>query len=347
MALFEARKREAAQRTTHKAQTLPSCFCSLSIQEPFLMMAADGYFIYTGREPRRVMPGGQVTAVTRVRIDKSVTVIPARAFQFHHVVEVVFDVGVETIEEEAVSCCRFLRRLIMPGVKVIETRAFYYCDALTDVECGELEIIGVSAFRRCKSLGSINLPSAKIVEGYAFDNCEALTDVKFGSSLERIEEGAFAHCPLERISIPLKDGMITDDNIFKGCENLEHVDLVGGIHETVAALQVEGWRNDINEEIDSINQILPTARAGSPSSYNTIIQISHGDPDGDVGEKAIVIRSWIRSVLRKLIGYKAQHHRLLDEAATTLELAALPKDIVIENVLPFLELPSYTFEVES
>jgi len=298
-------------------------------------------FIYTGREA--VPPG-----VTRVRIDnKSVTVIPARAFQFHgNIVEVVFDVGVETIEEAALCWCRFLRRLIMPGVKVAEESAFYYCDALTDVECGELEIIGVSAFRRCKSLGSINLPSAKIVKHYAFDNCEAMTDVKFGSSLERIEEGAFAHCPLERITLPLKDNMITHDNIFKGCEHLEHVDLVGGIHETVAALQVEGWRNDINEEIDSINQILPTTPAGDTRSYNTTIQISHGDPD-DVGEKAIVIRTWIRSVLRKIIGYKARHRRLLMEAATALELASLPNDIVIENVLPFLELPSYTFEVES
>jgi len=111
------------------------------------------------------------------------------------------------------------------------------------------------------------------------------------------------------------------------------VDLVGGPHDTVAALQLEDWRNDMNEEIASINQILPTTPAGR--GY------------GDVGEKAIVIRScWIRSVLRKIVDYKAQHHRLLDEAATTLERASLPKDIVIENVLPFFELPSYTFEVE-
>eukprot|EP00984_Skeletonema_dohrnii_P006837 scaffold2435_cov92-Skeletonema_dohrnii-CCMP3373.AAC.1 len=37
------------------------------------MMAADGYYTYTGG---RIPPD-----VTRVRIDKSLTVIPARAFQ--------------------------------------------------------------------------------------------------------------------------------------------------------------------------------------------------------------------------------------------------------------------------
>eukprot|EP00984_Skeletonema_dohrnii_P025052 scaffold14191_cov97-Skeletonema_dohrnii-CCMP3373.AAC.1 len=53
---------------------------------------------------------------------------------------------------------------------------------------------------------------------------------------------------------------------------------------------------------------------------------------------------WIRSVLRKIICYKAQHHSLLNEAATTLQ-HALPPDIMMNNVLPFLELPSYSFEV--
>jgi len=125
--------------------------------------------------------------------------------------------------------------------------------------------------------------------------------------------------------------MITRGDIFTGCVNLERVDLVGGIHDTVAALQLNNWRNDMNEEIDSINQILPTARAG-------------GDADSDVGEKAIVIRTWIRSVLHKIVDYKAQHHRLLMEAATTLGLASLPNDIVIKNIIPFLQLPSYTFE---
>eukprot|EP00985_Skeletonema_marinoi_P022797 scaffold14744_cov98-Skeletonema_marinoi.AAC.4 len=286
------------------------------------------YYIFTGRDGD-VVPRD----VTRIRIHKSLTVIPRRAFYCRsNIEEVVCDVGIETIEADAFFFCTSLRLVIMPGVKVVSANALYECEALADVECDELEIIGWNAFGNCKSLRSINLPSIKIVKGGAFHNCKALTDVKFGNKLEKIEACAFKGCrSLRSITLPLKDGMITRDTIFTGCVNLEHVNLGGGIYETVAALQLNDWRNDMNEEIDSINQILPHTPAGRG--------------DGDVGEKAMVIRTWIRSVLRKIVDYKAHHHLLLMEAATALELT-LPKDIVIENVLPFLELPSYTFEVE-
>ena len=128
--------------------------------------------------------------------------------------------------------------------------------------------------------------------------------------------------------------MITHDNIFTVCNNLKHVDLVeveGPIHETIAALQLEEWRNDMNEEINSINQILPNADAGEWSNRHV----------GD-GEKAHFIRRWLSSVHRRILHYQAEHQRVLDMAVTTLVLA-LPHDIVMKNVLSFLELPSYTF----
>eukprot|EP00984_Skeletonema_dohrnii_P018930 scaffold8973_cov75-Skeletonema_dohrnii-CCMP3373.AAC.2 len=287
-------------------------------------MAPDEYYIFTGR-------GAVPRHVTRVRIDKSISVIPARAFLGHrNIKEVICHDGVVRVGEEAFSGCISLRRVIMPGIEVVEREAFWSCDALTDVECGKLEIIGDSAFTYCKSLRSINLPSAKIVEACAFIDCKALANVKFGKELESIGSSAFANCyALERIAIPLKDGMITEDDIFQGCGNMKHVDLVEGaiLHETITALQMEEWRNDMNEEIESIKQILPTAPAGNVYS-----------DDDDVGRKGQEVRLWIRSVLHKIIHYKVEHHRYLDEAATTLE-RALPNDIVSRNVLPFLELP--------
>ena len=87
----------------------------------------------------------------------------------------------------------------------------------------------------------------------------------------------------------------------------------------------------MNEEIDSISRVLPNTRTGS---WN------------DPGGKAKEIRTWIRSVLHKIVRYKAEHRSYLNEAATTLH-SALPNDIVLKNVLPFLELPSYTFEGEN
>eukprot|EP00984_Skeletonema_dohrnii_P007520 scaffold2735_cov75-Skeletonema_dohrnii-CCMP3373.AAC.5 len=279
--------------------------------------------------------GGRIPAgVTRVRIHESVTVIPAEAFRWNpNIKEVDCHVGVKTVGGWAFHNCISLRRVIMRGVEVVEGEAFYECDALTDVECDKLERIGVGAFNCCKSLTKIILPSAKIVEECAFSNCTALTKVKFGKELESIGWRAFGRCTsLERITIPLKDGMITYDNIFRRCKKMKHVDLVEGavLRDTTDALLLEEWRNDMKNKIGAINQILPTTPAG-------VYEEMRG--------KAQAIRTWIRSVLHKIIDYKAQHQSLLNEAATTLQLA-LPNDIVLNNILPFLKLPSHTFEGE-
>ena len=291
------------------------------------MMAADGYYTYTGREavPRHI---------TRVRIDESLTVIPANAFRGHRRnKEVDCHDRVKTVEEYAFANCPSLRRVIMRGVEEVKKCAFNRCRALTYVECDKLERIRYGAFDGCESLGSINLPSARIVELYAFNYCKALMKVKFGKELEIIGYRAFDGCTsLERITIPLKDGMITENNTFQGCKKLKHVDLVEGVgvRDTIAALLLEQWKNDMDRKIDSINQILSNTPAGN---------------DFDAGGKARALRRWIRSVLRKIICYKAEHQRLLNEAASTLQLA-LPQDIMVNNVLPFLELPSQMSEVE-
>ena len=179
------------------------------------------------------------------------------------------------------------------------------------------------------------MPSAKTVEGGAFDDCKALKNVEFGDKLESIGGWAFLKCTsLERITIPLKDGMITYDGIFgifQRCEKLIHVDLVeeAVLRRTIDALLLEDWKNDMNREMLSIHQILSYTYAGN-------------DFD-DAGGKARAVRMWIRSVLRKIIHYKAQHQSLLNEAATTLQ-HAFPQDIVIKSVLPFLELPNMNMQ---
>ena len=201
---------------------------------------------------------------------------------------------------------------------------------------------------------------------FAFYCCYALTEVKFGNKLERFERdptpydnpfgdlprfycSAFADCgSLERITIPLKDGLITADDTFTTCGNLKYVDLVEGeINQFMAALQWEDWRNDMKEEIDSINRILPNARAGVGMigeylNENDNLFEWRGD---DHGEKAQAIRRWIRSVLGKINDYKAEHDHLLNKASATLQLV-LPRDIAMNGVLPFLALPLHEFEVE-
>ena len=287
-------------------------------------------YIYRGEEGE-IIP----REATHITIDKSCTFIRAHAFEDHpNIVEVICHDRVKKINIGAFRCCPNLRRVIMPGVKNAEGWAFGYCKALTDVECSKLEIIGSEAFSDCSSLRSINLLSVRIFDTYAFDGCKALNDIEFGSKLERFKERAFGDCPsLERITIPLKDGLFTEDDIFEGCHNLRHVDLVEGeLLETVAALQLEEWRNDIDGEIYSINQIL----ASSAGCY---------DENGrqHPAQKTMVLRMWIRSVLYIINRYEEKHQRILGEAATTLQLV-LPQDIAMNSVLPFLALPTHTFE---
>ena len=290
-----------------------------------MMEEAPEYYVFTGE----VVPDH----VTHVIIDEALKFVRARAFEHHpNIEEVICHYGVEKIEKWAFNRCPRLRRVIMPGVKEVEKRAFGVCEALTYVEWGRLERIGEDAFYHCNRLSSVDLPSIRIVGGGAFDGCWGLVSAKFGKDLESFGGGVFSNCRsrLERIALPLKDGMITADDLFQYCPNLNHVDLVGGVHETIDALLLDEWKNDMNEEINSISQILPNTPAG-----NFV----------NAGEKAQEIRAWIRSVLHKIVHYKAQHRRHLDAAASALH-SALPNDIILKNVLPFVELPSHTFDGE-
>jgi hypothetical protein len=62
---------------------------------------------------------------------------------------------------------------------------------------------------------------------------------------------------------------------FDYCYFLTTVDLFGGIHETISYLSLQSWRNEMNQEINRINQILPSTRAA---------------------EKTRVIQEWILSI---------------------------------------------------
>ena len=211
------------------------------------------------------------------------------------------------------------------NIKIVPHCAFRDHPNIVEAICdNDVDTIDAYAFSRCPSLRRVIMLGVKIVEECAFVNCPILTDVEFGNELESIEEAAFDGCTsLERITIPLKDDLIHPTNIFQGCVNLKHVDLIAGeLHETISALQLEHWRNDLIEQIDVINQVLP-----------------------NTGRKDAAIEWWIRSILGKIIYYKAEHRRLLGEATTTLQ-HALPQEIVMNNVISFLALPAYKFEGE-
>ena len=315
----------------------------------------DEIFVYLGEQR---VPYGTTHAI----IDPSVNIVRRGAFAYcYQLVSVIFHDGVEIIEEHAFEDCTSLPSIKFLGVREIGHRAFHSCVALSDVKFGDtLETVRSRAFDNC-GLMSIKLPSARTVQGLSFSHCNQLTDVEFGINLERIGFNSFYNCPnLQRIAIPLKDGILPFDSIinrynqFDQCGNLTRVDIVGaeGIHKTISSLLLESWKDEMNEEIDRISRELPSIR-----------QHDKGD----------AIRLWIRSVIDRMEQFKAEHDRLLKEHMTQLELAiwkaklnekdddsaqkiqakrakideeSIRKekritsgaDIIIKNVVPFLKL---------
>jgi hypothetical protein len=257
----------------------------------------DDVFAYMGgRAPRHV---------THVRVHRSVTIITRSAFEnCRNLVSIEMHDGVEIIKFGAFFYCTSLRGIKLPGVRVIEESAFCDCTALAEVDFGDkLETIGQDAFNGCTSLRNVKLPKVRFIGNGAFLECRQLTDVETSDNLERIGNWAFQDCRrLRRIAIPLKTNMFDGDFVFisRHVDALSQVDLVGGIHNTISSLILDSWRNEMNEEINRINQVIPNTR------YNM---------------KTVIIRQWMERVTSRIYNYKVEHYKLLKEFTTLLELA--------------------------
>ena len=283
-------------------------------------------YIYTGGDHDDIPDD-----VTHVTIDESITIIPTELFIEHQsIVELICHDGVKRIEMSAFESCPRLRRVVIPGVEDIKRCAFLCCEGLEHVECNKLERLGDSAFAYCRSLVSINLQSVKEIESLAFRRCEALTEAQFGSNLKKISSNVFLGCrSLERVSFPLRVELVLIYLSFPGCVNLKRIDLVeGALHQFIASLHLEEWKDGMNEEIDSINHILP--------------DIPEVDSD-DMGGEATVIRDWVLRILLKVTEYKIHHQFVLNEVASVLR-HNLPHEAIMNHVIPFLTLPFHILE---
>ncbi len=252
-------------------------------------------FVYMGGDQE--VPMG----VRRVRIHKSVKVIPRRAFWLYlQLAQVEFHDEVEIIEENVFFGCISLRSIKLIGVKTVKKGAFTRCTHLTDVEFGDkLETIEVRAFMHCTKLTNVTMPSVGFIGSWAFTKCYELSDLELPEGLEKLESCAFACCSsLRGIALPLN--IVIESTVFYDCTELERVDLIGGVHSTVASLHLETWRNEMKREFNRINQVLTNTNAA---------------------RKTLQIQQWIRSVTHRLEHYKAEHQDVLKEATTLLELA--------------------------
>ena len=261
-------------------------------------VADESCFVYTGgRAPQHII---------NACVSESISDIPDYAFnQCTRLVGIQFHNGVSTIGKWAFPGCCSLRSIKLLGVKILKSNAFYNCTGLVEVVGDKLETIGIGAFYKCTSLRKLSIKNVKIIESGAFNGCEQLISVELSEELERMEQYAFANCrSMRRIAMPLKTGMVAN-NVFNHCKNLERVDLVGGIHKSISCLNLDRWRDDMNEEINRINHILPQTPA-----TGTIL-----------GGKNEAIKKWIEAAYLKMKNYRTEHYRLLREAAILLELA--------------------------
>ena len=308
-------------------------------------------FIYRGgRAPQHI---------THVLIDESVDEIEDNAFDScENLVRFDTHDGIRRVGKWAFRYCKSLRRINLKSAIEIDDCAFFSCENLVYVEFGDrLETVGDDAFAFCTSLPHLKLPSITTIGATAFKYCRQLRDVELSGRLETIGESTFWQCQrLQRIAIPPKRFLFALNffqrySQFKYCGELTTVDLVGGIHETVASLHMDSWRAEMNDEINRINQVLPNTR---------------------IDEKTEEIQQWMHSVVDKMDHYKDKHYRHVKEGITLLELALWKakldekedraveprtkkaridtKDarkerritsgafVVIKNVLPFLQL---------
>ena len=259
-----------------------------------------GVYIYRGgRAPQHI---------THAIIDKSVKKVDDNAFKDNrdlHTVE-THD-GLEEIGESAFYRCQSLTRLDLKSVRILRSYSFWGT-SLTEVDGDNLEIIEHNVFFE-NPLRRISFPKVKRIEPSTFEGT-AFTDVVLPEVMEFVDVDAFAdNANLRRICIPLKPDLFNeypdfvlhhDTGSFNNCDNLETVELLGGIHETVSSLHMKVWGDDMVYEIDRINTTLPSI----PSLLKTN-----------------VIRWWLQSVHRRFEHYKAEHNKILKEATVLLELA--------------------------
>ena len=298
--------------------------------------------------------------ITHALIDKSIDEVEDNAFyDCEHLIHVETHDGIRRIGKQAFRLCKSLRRIDLKSVVEIDFSAFRICKNLESVELGDrLVTIGNFVFYGCSSLTHLKLPSITTIGRCSFGQCKRLMDIEFSRRLEKMGTNAFWGCGrLQRIAIPMKRDLFAFDDVeqtynqFEGCERLVTVDLVGGIYKTVASLHMDRWRTEMTAEISRINQVLPNTPA-----------------DGKTGE----IRRWMESVAVKMDHYKAEHYRYVKEGISLLELAlwktklgekedssearetkkakidsesvrkerriTCGAELVIKNVLPFLEL---------
>jgi hypothetical protein len=201
------------------------------------MMAEDSsnaeVFVYTG-EVGAVVPQD----VVRVRVDPSVTSIPAQAFIYHKkLAEVKLCEGVVEIGERSFGLCdHSIRRINIPNsLRRVKDFAFSF-SLRTPIRLHDgIESIGRYSFSSCIFTNFRVPPLITIIPDNMLAGCTTIFSVELSEHVRDIKIHAFFNCHcLRNVSFP-HAAVFGDDRIFHGVTDL--FQLFGSIAEMISELQ--------------------------------------------------------------------------------------------------------------
>lgn len=148
------------------------------------------------------------------------------------------------VAEYAFSNCSNLVSADFAKATAINAYAFDNCRSLVSINCPLGTTVSSYAFRNCSNLVNINIPLFTNIAGSCFDGCSSIESIDFSAlsnvayasfrncfslhsvnipSVQYIEQLAFYNCSnLSYIKFSGQGGHI-DNEVFRGCTNLEAV----------------------------------------------------------------------------------------------------------------------------
>jgi hypothetical protein len=165
-------------------------------------------FIYTGNDVPR--------DVVRVRVDPSVTTIPAYAFYERTMLaEVELCEGVVEIGDSSFGdCSHSISKIIFPT----SLRRIQNCAFADSLRCpirlhDGIESIEAGAFAACIFTNFRVLPLITVIPQYMLNGCTSLFSVEIPLTVMDIEHGAFGYCYCLR-NLALPPNAVIGNNIF-------------------------------------------------------------------------------------------------------------------------------------
>eukprot|EP00980_Cylindrotheca_fusiformis_P025357 scaffold13505_cov69-Cylindrotheca_fusiformis.AAC.5 len=192
------------------------------------------FFVYTNETKNSEIPRKKLT---HLRVDSSVTEIPASAFEeCKALVQVQFPDSLTRIKESAFCGCSNLKsvQFVSPDGSLVETCAFNHVLEDGVILFPERAMLQIDryAFAFCHSLQKVIVCSVSTRLGVSsFWNCHGLISARLPEGLREIEQGLFQSCTsLTTVQIPSSVVKI-NDYAFVVCRNLTSFDLPHGLLE--------------------------------------------------------------------------------------------------------------------